>query len=54
VLGTTDPGGTVDVWERVVGILPRGELHLVEGAGHLSWFDNPGQVGGRVQQFLSA
>jgi hypothetical protein len=34
--------------------LPRGELHLVDGAGHLCWFDDPMEVSGRVRRFLSA
>jgi hypothetical protein len=34
--------------------LPRGELHLVDGAGHLCWFDDPVEVSGRVRRFLSA
>jgi pimeloyl-ACP methyl ester carboxylesterase len=54
VLGTSDPGGTVDTWRRVVATLPRGELHVVDGAGHLSWFDNPNQVGAAVRRFLAA
>ena len=54
VLGTADPSGTVDSWERVVATLSRGELHLVDGAGHLSWFDKPSQVGEAVGRFLAA
>ena len=54
VLGTSDPNGTVDTWRRVVAKLPRGELHPIEGAGHLSWFDNPSQVGEAVGRFLAA
>jgi hypothetical protein len=34
--------------------LPRGELHLVDGAGHLCWFDDPVEVSGRIRRFLSA
>ena len=53
VLGTADPTGTVDTWKRVVSTLPRGELHLIDGAGHLSWFDDGKEVGGLVRGFLS-
>ena len=53
VLGTADPTGTVDTWKRVVSKLPRGELHLIDGAGHLSWFDDGKEVAGLVRGFLS-
>jgi pimeloyl-ACP methyl ester carboxylesterase len=53
VLGTADPYGTVDTWERAVASLPRGELHIIDGAGHLCWFDDPKEVGGRIRGFLS-
>jgi pimeloyl-ACP methyl ester carboxylesterase len=51
--GTADPVGTVDIWRRAMGALPRGELQLVDGAGHLPWLDEPVQVGGRVSDFLA-
>jgi pimeloyl-ACP methyl ester carboxylesterase len=34
-------------------VLPRGELRLVEGAGHMPWFDDPGQVAAEVSRFLA-
>ena len=52
VWGTADPVGGVDIWRRVVGALPAGELRLVEGAGHTPWLDNPELVGGYVGRFL--
>lgn len=52
VYGTADPVGTVEIWRRAMGVLPRGELHVVDGAGHLPWLDEPVQVGGRVSDFL--
>jgi pimeloyl-ACP methyl ester carboxylesterase len=53
VYGTADPLGTVEVWRRVVDLLPRGELQLVEGGGHAPWLDDPSQVGGQVSRFLA-
>jgi pimeloyl-ACP methyl ester carboxylesterase len=53
VYGAADPVGSVDIWKRVAGVLPRGELHLVEGAGHMPWFDNSTQVAEEVGQFLA-
>jgi len=53
VYGTADPVGTVDIWQRVVGVLPRGELKLVDGAGHMPWFDGPSQVATDITRFLA-
>jgi pimeloyl-ACP methyl ester carboxylesterase len=52
VFGTSDPTGSVDIWTRVADILPRGELRLIDGAGHMPWFDDPAQVASEVTHFL--
>jgi 2-hydroxy-6-oxonona-2,4-dienedioate hydrolase len=52
VYGTADPVGTVETWRRVAGVLPRGELQLVDGAGHMPWLDAPSAVAGHVSRFL--
>ncbi len=54
VFGTADPVGSADIWERVADLLPRGRLHLVEGAGHMPWFDGPSGVAREVSGFLEA
>lgn len=53
VYGTADPVGAVDVWKRVVGVLPRAELALLDGAGHMPWFDASGQVAAGLTRFLT-
>jgi pimeloyl-ACP methyl ester carboxylesterase len=53
VWGKADPVGSVDIWRRVVGALPAGELRLVEGTGHTPWLDDPGLVGDHVRRFLT-
>jgi 2-hydroxy-6-oxonona-2,4-dienedioate hydrolase len=53
VYGTADPVGTVDVWRRVVDLLPGGELQLIDGAGHMPWLDDPSAVGTHVSRFLA-
>lgn len=53
VYGTADPVGTVEIWRRVVGLLPRGEPQLVEGAGHMPWLDDPSGVAGHINRFLA-
>jgi pimeloyl-ACP methyl ester carboxylesterase len=52
VFGTADPTGSADIWQRVADILPSGKLHLIDGAGHMPWFDDPVQVAGEVSRFL--
>jgi pimeloyl-ACP methyl ester carboxylesterase len=53
VYGTADPVGTVDLWRRVVDMLPRGELQLIDGAGHMPWLDDPSGVARHVIRFLA-
>lgn len=53
VYGTADPVGTVEIWRRVVDLLPRGELQLVDGAGHMPWLDDPRGVADHVSRFLA-
>jgi pimeloyl-ACP methyl ester carboxylesterase len=53
VYGTADPTGSVDIWRRVTGALPHGELHVMEGAGHHPWFEDVQQVAAWVRGFLT-
>jgi pimeloyl-ACP methyl ester carboxylesterase len=34
--------GSAESWKHVAESLPRGELRLIEGAGHMPWFDDSG------------
>jgi pimeloyl-ACP methyl ester carboxylesterase len=52
VFGTADPVGSADIWQRVADVVPRAELRLIEGAGHMPWFDDPAQVAGEISRFL--
>lgn len=52
VQGTADPVGSPELWRRVVGALPHGELRWVDGAGHMPWFDDPRQVTAYINEFL--
>ena len=54
VYGTADPTGSVEIWKRAAALLPRGELQLVEGGGHVPWFDDAGGVAGHVRRFVVA
>jgi 2-hydroxy-6-oxonona-2,4-dienedioate hydrolase len=52
VLGTADPIGTIDSWRQTAALLPRGELKLVDDAGHVPWFDDPTRVASHIAGFL--
>ncbi len=52
VYGTGDPVGTVDTWRMFEDLLPKGELRLMDGGGHLVWFDDPSGVARYVTAFL--
>jgi pimeloyl-ACP methyl ester carboxylesterase len=54
VHGTADPTGPIAVARRATGLLPRGELRVVDGAGHMPWLDDPVAVAGEVDGFLRA
>ena len=52
VHGTSDETvGSAESWQRVADALPRGELCLVDGAGHMPWFDDPTRVAEEVARF---
>jgi pimeloyl-ACP methyl ester carboxylesterase len=52
LFGSADPVGSVDLWRRFVGMLPRGSLEVVDGAGHMPWFDQPALVAGLLERFI--
>jgi pimeloyl-ACP methyl ester carboxylesterase len=54
VYGRDDPVGPVELWQRFVSDLPNATLEVVDGAGHMPWFDAPDRVAAHVQAFLRA
>ncbi len=52
IFGTADPVGGVATWRRMSEVLPQGELAVVDGAGHMPWFDDPVRVASLVDGFL--
>lgn len=53
VYGTADPVGSADLWRRVTSRLPHGRVSIVEGAGHMPWFDASTLVAEEVGDFLA-
>ena len=41
------------IWQRFVDQLPQGELKVIEGLGHMPWWDDPAAVGAEVAAFLN-
>ena len=52
LFGSADPTGSVEHWRGFTGQLSNGELQIVEGAGHMPWWDEPTVVGRSVRAFL--
>jgi pimeloyl-ACP methyl ester carboxylesterase len=53
VYGTRDPVGSTEIWSQTIGLLPRGELRLIDGAGHMPWLDDPSGVAGHISRLLA-
>ena len=49
VVGETDPVGSIDLWRRTATRMPRAEVTMVPGAGHLPWLDDPATVAGVIR-----
>lgn len=52
VIGTADPVGTIDIWRNMAGVLNHGELRIIDGAGHMPWFEDSAGVADIVREFL--
>jgi pimeloyl-ACP methyl ester carboxylesterase len=53
VYGTNDEVGDAAMWGRFVAAMPDAELEIIEGAGHMPWFDRPREVAARIGRFLA-
>lgn len=51
VFAKADPNGPVELWEKFAGLLPQGELHVMEG-GHMPWLDDPSRVATVLSQLF--
>ena len=54
IFGTADPTGDDSIWQRFVDQLPQGELKVLDGLGHMPWWDYPELVGREVTTFLES
>jgi pimeloyl-ACP methyl ester carboxylesterase len=52
VVGTNDNIGDPDTWRTFVTAIPGGQFELIDGAGHMLWFDEPAVVAGHLRRFL--
>ncbi len=53
VYGTADQTGDAGIWRAFTTALPNGSLELIDGAGHMPWFDEPARVAALVDGFLA-
>jgi 2-hydroxy-6-oxonona-2,4-dienedioate hydrolase len=49
--GTKDPFGSIEMGQKIAGIVPSSEFHAIEG-GHLPWLDKPAESGRLIREFL--
>jgi 2-hydroxy-6-oxonona-2,4-dienedioate hydrolase len=50
--GNKDPFGSIEMGQKIAGIVPSSEFHAIEG-GHLPWLDKPAECGKLIRDFLS-
>lgn len=53
LVGDADPIGSMDAWRRATAALPKGDLQVLPGAGHVPWLDDARAVAGPISAFLS-
>jgi 2-hydroxy-6-oxonona-2,4-dienedioate hydrolase len=53
IYGTSDPVGSTEIWNHTIGLLPHGELQLMDGAGHMPWLDDPSRVARHISRLLA-
>jgi pimeloyl-ACP methyl ester carboxylesterase len=53
IVGSDDPIGSVELWTRTAARMPNAEVHVIDGAGHLPWIDDPSRVADVIRQFLA-
>ena len=54
VYGACDGTGSLESLRPVVDALPRCELRIVEGGGHVVWLDDPAAVAAHIGSFLTS
>ena len=54
LLGSNDTTGPIDTYRSFVHRLPNSEFQVIDGAGHMPWWDEPQIVGRSVAAFLDS
>jgi pimeloyl-ACP methyl ester carboxylesterase len=54
LLGSDDPTGPIETYRAFVDRLPNSEFQVVEGAGHMPWWDEPQIVARAVADFIGS
>jgi 2-hydroxy-6-oxonona-2,4-dienedioate hydrolase len=53
LLGDKDNFASVETGKSIAAALPHCEFHVIPGAGHLPWMENPAICGDLIKQFLA-
>jgi pimeloyl-ACP methyl ester carboxylesterase len=51
IWGENDPFGSLSTGRQIAEALPRAELRVLPGGGHLPWLDDPAQCGALISRF---
>jgi pimeloyl-ACP methyl ester carboxylesterase len=54
IVGSADPIGSIELWQRAATRMPRARVTIVANAGHLPWLDDPAAVGGVIRDSAAA
>ena len=53
VHGSADPTGSVELWRRIMGLLPGGRLEVVDGASHEPWIQDPAGIASQIRGLVA-
>jgi 2-hydroxy-6-oxonona-2,4-dienedioate hydrolase len=53
VHGSADTIGSVELWRRVMGLLPHGRLEVIDDASHEPWIQNPGGIASHIRRLVA-
>lgn len=53
-VGSADPIGSIDLWQRVATRMRRAEVTIIDNAGHLPWLDDPATVADAIRRVMAA
>jgi len=53
VHGSADSIGSVELWRRVMGLLPHGRLEVLDGGSHEPWIEDPSGIASQIRGLVA-